>query len=100
MLCVYVGADATVALGFSHDVGGQRGLARALRPEDLDDTATGDATYAKRQVERQGGEAAEGTGLGLAIAKKTVELLGGQISATSEVGVGTTFTVRLGGVAS
>jgi signal transduction histidine kinase/ligand-binding sensor domain-containing protein len=53
-----------------------------------------------RQVERQGGEAAEGTGLGLAIAKKTVELLGGQISATSEVGVGTTFTVRLGGVAS
>jgi signal transduction histidine kinase len=48
-----------------------------------------------RQVERQGGEAAEGTGLGLAIAKKTVELLGGQITATSEVGVGTTFTVLL-----
>jgi len=49
-----------------------------------------------RQVERQGGEAAEGTGLGLAIAKKTVELLGGEITATSEIGVGTTFTVRLG----
>jgi signal transduction histidine kinase/sugar lactone lactonase YvrE len=49
-----------------------------------------------RQVERQGGEAAEGTGLGLAIAKKTVDLLDGQISATSEVGVGTTFLVRLG----
>ena len=48
-----------------------------------------------RQVERQGGEQSEGTGLGLAIAKKTVELLGGEIRATSEAGAGTTFTVRL-----
>jgi signal transduction histidine kinase len=48
-----------------------------------------------RQVERQGGEQSEGTGLGLAIASKTVELLGGQIMANSEVGVGTTFTVRI-----
>jgi signal transduction histidine kinase len=49
-----------------------------------------------RQVERQGGEQTEGTGLGLAIAKKTVDLLGGNLTAASQVGVGTTFTVRIG----
>ena len=52
------------------------------------------------QVERQVGEKTEGTGLGLsisqAIAKKSGEMLGGTISATSEVGVGTTFRMRIG----
>ena len=47
-----------------------------------------------RQV---GGVAAaqEGSGLGLAIARKSVELLGGRISAESVLGEGTRFTVRL-----
>ena len=35
-----------------------------------------------------------GLGLGLAISKKIVEQLGGTISVASEVGVGTTFTLR------
>ena len=48
-----------------------------------------------RQVERQVGEKTEGTGLGLAIAARSVEMLGGTIAAESEVGVGTTFTIRL-----
>ena len=43
------------------------------------------------------GEAKQGSGLGLAIAKKSVELLGGSIAVDSEVGVGTTFRVRLEG---
>jgi len=48
------------------------------------------------QVERQVGEKVEGTGLGLAIAKKSVDMLGGTISAESEVGRGTTFTMWIG----
>ena len=48
-----------------------------------------------RQVERQGSTEKEGTGLGLAIARKSLELLGGKISAESEVGKGTTFTLKI-----
>ena len=36
----------------------------------------------------------QGLGLGLALSKKLVEQLGGAISVTSQVGVGTTFTLR------
>jgi signal transduction histidine kinase len=47
-----------------------------------------------RQVEERERKR-EGSGLGLAIAHRSVEMLGGTIAATSEVGVGSTFTVQL-----
>lgn len=45
--------------------------------------------------ERETEEKASGTGLGTSIAKQLVELMGGTIGFTSELGVGTTFIIRL-----
>ncbi|MFA7421933.1 MAG: ATP-binding protein [Melioribacteraceae bacterium] len=48
-----------------------------------------------RQISEGVSRQFDGTGLGLAITKKYILLLGGQISLDSEIGKGTTFTVRL-----
>jgi signal transduction histidine kinase len=47
------------------------------------------------QVRNTASRAEGGTGLGLPITRKLVRLMQGAIEVTSEVGVGTTFTVRL-----
>jgi signal transduction histidine kinase/ActR/RegA family two-component response regulator len=60
---------------------------QGLRPEQLD------ALF--QPFNRLGQEAGpvEGTGIGLVVTKRLVELMGGQISATSTVGVGSVFAV-------
>ena len=47
------------------------------------------------RVENARGRTHEGSGIGLALVQELVKLHGGSISATSEVGRGTTFTVRV-----
>jgi K+-sensing histidine kinase KdpD len=65
------------------------GHERAVAPEDQETVF---------QEFRQVGTAdkkAEGTGLGLALSRKFIELHGGRIWVTSQVGVGSTFTFTL-----
>ncbi len=47
------------------------------------------------QVEGKMQKVAKGTGLGLPLSRKLAQLLGGNVSVTSEVGVGSVFTVRI-----
>ena len=61
-----------------------------IAPEDL--PYLFDRFYQAHNLEKA---RAGGTGIGLALTKELVELLGGKISLESELGKGTTFTVRL-----
>ena len=48
-----------------------------------------------RQGSQQSTEVVEGTGLGLSITRRLVHLMGGKVTAVSEVGTGSTFTLTL-----
>ena len=76
----------------------------------IEDTGPGIATHELAKLfkpfeqTRTGLRSLEGTGLGLAISQKFVQLMGGKISAVSQVGVGSTFSfdlpVKCGGTPS
>jgi signal transduction histidine kinase/DNA-binding response OmpR family regulator/streptogramin lyase len=51
-----------------------------------------------RPFYREDNGTTKGTGLGLALAKETADRAGAQLTATSEPGKGSTFTVRLSGI--
>jgi len=61
-----------------------------IPPEDLDRIFE---EFTKGGSRPTAGESS--TGLGLAIVKRIVELHGGRVSVESEVGKGTTFTIRM-----
>jgi signal transduction histidine kinase len=61
-----------------------------IKPEDL-----GGLFQPFRQVDTGLSRNHEGTGLGLAICRRLADLLGGEVHAESEYGVGSTFTLVL-----
>ena len=64
-----------------------------IRQEDIGKLFT---LYTKMEEDnRETGRRIEGTGLGLSISKKVAEMMGGTITAESEYGKGSIFTVRL-----
>jgi CheY-like chemotaxis protein len=95
--CKYT-AEGFVKLSVGWEPSGGRALLRfavsdsgqGIRPEDLDKLFT---EY--RQLNARANRHIEGTGLGLSITKKLAELMGGSITAESEFGKGSTFTITV-----
>lgn len=67
-----------------------RDTGRGIAPEHLETVFR-----AFEQVDPSLTRRQQGTGLGLAVSRKLARLLGGELSALSELGVGSTFTLRL-----
>lgn len=83
------------------DIDGERGGGTPMLVFVVRDTGAGIAADELERIFRpfyqtaQGARASEGTGLGLTIARQYAQLLGGQLTAASTLGKGSTFTLRL-----
>ncbi|MBB5711926.1 ATP-binding protein [Sphingomonas xinjiangensis] len=93
--------DARYAAG--EDEGeGEDGAARRMLEIAVSDTGVGIAPHRLSaifeqfvQAENSTAQRFGGTGLGLAISSQLAELMGGRLTVESQIGLGTTFTVRL-----
>ncbi len=90
---LYTGEDGTITVRLDGDHSATRitiaDSGRGMSPEDV--RRVFDRFYRGSGDERK----SPGTGLGLAIVKSLVDMHGGAVDVTSEVGRGTTFTVTL-----
>jgi signal transduction histidine kinase/CheY-like chemotaxis protein len=90
------GVDVDVGVGRERDGSGASVLVFGVR-----DTGVGIATAELGSIfhpfyqTAHGARASEGTGLGLTIARQYAGLMGGELTVTSEVGKGSTFTLSL-----
>ncbi|MDR2558745.1 MAG: response regulator, partial [Oscillospiraceae bacterium] len=66
-----------------------------IRPEDMDKLFTLYNKMEEESSQRGANRRTEGTGLGLSISKKVAEMMDGSITAESEYGKGSAFTVKL-----
>lgn len=83
-VCVSVRSESDTIVVVIEDTG--IGISASDLPHIFDEFRQADGTSTRRH---------EGTGLGLAIARKTVQMLGGEIAVTSTLGQGSTFTLTL-----
>ena len=90
-------AGGTVRLGLRHEPGDGTGGHALISVRDNGPGIAADrlAHLFERFYQVEKSEMQPGTGIGLALAKELVELHGGTLTVESEVGFGTTFTIRL-----